>query len=98
MTPTRFRVSPLLATAATATVVVWAYWTTLTDIAERWATDPQYSHGFLVPLFAGYLLWTRRRALAPGDIWPRWWGVGVVLAGAGLRLAAHFFYQPWLDS
>ena len=84
----------LIATAA----VVWAYWSTLTDVAERWATDPQYSHGFLVPLFSGYLLWSRRRSLTAADVRPSWWGVGIVLVGIAARLAGHFFYQPWLDA
>ena len=87
-----------LGAAVLLALVVWAYWTTLVDIAERWATDPQYSHGFLVPLFAGYLLWSARSQMAWGDRRGRWWGVGLVLAGAGLRLAGHAFYLPWLDA
>ena len=89
---------PLLLTALAALVaVVWAYWGTLADIGEKWATDPQYSHGFLVPLFATYLLW-RRWHLCAGELRPRWWGGGVVVAGFGLRFAGHALYQPWLDA
>src|SRR5262245_54538096 len=88
----------LLATFAALASVVWAYWNTLLDIGEKWATDPQYSHGFLVPVFAGYLLWRRRAQLAEGEFRPRWWGVGIVLAGLGLRFVGHIFYQPWLDA
>src|SRR5262245_42704873 len=29
-------------------VLVWAYWSGLGEVAEHWATDPQYSHGYLV--------------------------------------------------
>ena len=85
---------PILLTLLATAAVAWAYWTTFADIVERWARDPQYSHGFLVPVFAGYLLWSRRAALAGAGLEPRWWGAGVVLAGAGLRLAGHFLYQP----
>lgn len=88
----------VLATLAALAGVVWAYWGTLVDIGEKWATDPQYSHGFLVPLFAGYLLWRRREQLAVGGFGPRWWGVGIVLAGVGLRFVGFVFYQPWLDA
>jgi exosortase len=88
----------ILATLAAIGGVVWAYWPTLAEISEKWATDPQYTHGFLVPLFAGYLLWRRREHLAKGGFRPRWWGVAVVLAGVGLRFAGHVFYQPWLDA
>jgi exosortase len=86
-----------LATLVALVAVGWAYWSTLVDIGERWATDPQYSHGFLVPVFAGYLLWIRRGHLQECACRPSWWGVGVVLVGGGLRLASYFFYQPWLD-
>jgi exosortase len=82
----------------TAVTVVWAYWTTLADIVERWILDPQYSHGFLVPLFSGFLLWTRRAQLAAADFRPRWWGVGIVLIAAAMRMTSHFLYQPWLDT
>lgn len=94
-----FALRPFLPRAALVLgVVVWAYWTTFVATVERWVSDPQYSHGFLVPLFAAYLLWSRRERLAEGEITPRWWGVVIVLAGAGLRLAGHVFYQPWLDA
>ena len=88
----------LLAALAALAAVVWAYWATLLDIGEKWATDPQYSHGFLVPLFAGYLLWRRKEHLSVGEFRPRWWGAGVVAVGVGLRFAGHVFYQPWLDA
>jgi exosortase len=87
-----------LGAAVLPALVAWAYWTTLVDIAERWATDPQYSHGFLVPLIAGYLLWSSRSQMESGDVRGCWWGVSLVAFGAGIRLAGHAFYLPWLDA
>jgi exosortase len=68
--------------------LVWSYWTTLQAMAERWSTNPQYSHGFLVPLFAGAVLWFRRQQL--GDVaWqPTPWGLPLLALGLGLRLVA----------
>ncbi|MBX9623565.1 MAG: exosortase/archaeosortase family protein [Gemmataceae bacterium] len=98
MTPARPE-TRLTATLAVAFgVTAWAYGATLADTADRWASDPQYSHGFLVPLFSLYLLWSRRGMLAGTDPRPRWWGVGIVLLGVGLRLYAFYGYQPWLDA
>lgn len=82
----------------TLTTVVWSYWTTFVDTVERWTIDPQYSHGFLVPIFAVYLLWMRRRQLAVDNLRPTWWGIGIVLVAAALRMVAHYLYQPWLDT
>jgi exosortase len=95
VTPYRF---PWVVLLAALGVTVWAYWATLGDIADRWVNDPQYSHGFLVPVFAGYLLWRRRAGLRATDTRPQWWGLAVVLSGVGLRISSHVFYQPWLDA
>ena len=71
------RLTPSLALILVALAIVgWAYWATLAEVVERWSTDPQYSHGFLVPLFSCYLLWMRRDHFVP-----RHWGAaGGVLA------------------
>lgn len=41
-------------------LLVWAYWPTLEFLVDKWSDDPQYSHGFLVPFFSGYLLWRNK--------------------------------------
>lgn len=42
---------------ASAGMLGWAFWPTLEFLVSKWMYDPQYSHGFLVPVFSGYLLW-----------------------------------------
>jgi exosortase len=77
--------------------LVWAYWPVLCGMAQRWLDDPQYSHGYLVPAFAGVLLWLRRdKAPALG---PRlsWWGIPVLAAGVALLLAGVHYYVTWLE-
>src|SRR5438270_13805062 len=71
-----------------ATSLFWAYWPTLRDMAERWAHEPQYSHGYLVPAFALFLLWTRRRQLATVRYQSSWWGIGILLTAGLLRFVA----------
>jgi exosortase len=63
-----------------------SYWPTLANMADRWSHDPQYSHGFLVPVFAVAVLWFRRPLEKP-QLEPSWWGVAFLGAGLGLRLA-----------
>lgn len=96
MTTARPQTPVLVLAGLAAAVVLWAYWSTLDAIAERWVNDPAYSHGFLVPVFSAYLLWLRRDRLA-GGLTPRWWGLGIVLLSGGMRLVSHRFYQSWLD-
>jgi exosortase len=57
MPPPRSVVAPL---AALGGLIAWAYWPTLAWMFDKWVGDPQYSHGFLVPAFSGYLLYLNR--------------------------------------
>jgi exosortase len=53
---------------------------------KQWL-KPDYSHGFLVPLFAIYLAW-HWREWAPERIrWPEPWGLAFLAGGAGLFVA-----------
>jgi exosortase len=67
---------------------LWSYATTLAAMADRWATDPQYSHGFLVPVFALVVLWSRRDLLASVTWQPSFWGLPLLVGGILLRIAA----------
>jgi len=79
-----------------AAAVLWAYWPTLRGMAVRWE-EPQYSHGYLVPLFALGLLWFRRAKLAGATFQPSWWGVAVVAVAIALRWLGTHFYVDTLD-
>jgi exosortase len=67
-------------------LVVIMYASVLNSLGRQWWDDPNYSHGFLVPMFAGYVLWTERdrwRAL-PSD--PSNFGFAVMVMAIGLRV------------
>src|SRR6266404_4662204 len=53
----------------------------LRELAVQWWDDPNYSHGFLVPLFSGYLLWQKREELRAVPSRPTWVGLPVLMAG-----------------
>src|SRR5437763_1545200 len=90
--------TPTLAwtTAALAGLLGWAYYPTLAFMAGKWAGDPQYSHGFLVPFFSAYLLYRGRETPGPWLSAPRPALAACVLAVAlCMRAAAGglLFYQ-----
>jgi exosortase len=58
------------------------YWKILLALGTQWWEDPNYSHGFIVPIFSGYLVWRRREALA--RVVPAGTLAGVVVLVAGL--------------
>jgi exosortase len=74
--------SHLILPAAAACGAAYAFLPTVGWMADKWSGDPQYSHGFLVPLFSGFLLWRAYKAgrLTPGSPAP-------LLACAVLALA-----------
>jgi exosortase len=88
----------LLLFAFAVSALVWAHWTGLALMAERWTHDPQYSHGYLVPAFAFGLLWARRNIFRESDPKPAWWGILLLLAGIGLHIAGGYYAYTWLDA
>lgn len=65
----------------------WAFWPTLLLIAHAWRTAPEYSHGFLVPIFAAYLLYHRRALLRRVCFQSSWFGLLFLGIGCCLLLA-----------
>jgi exosortase len=80
-----------------AVALLFVYLPELTVLAQRWAHDSRYSHGFLVPLFALYLLYARRGRLA--NTWrPSWWGAPILVAGLAVHAAGIGLYLDWLNA
>src|SRR3569833_1636892 len=69
-----------------ALVVVLMYWDGLTYLVKQWIANEEYSHGFLIPLVAFYVLWHMSLALLCLVFRGSWFGVVVVLAGLALFL------------
>jgi exosortase len=79
--------------AAFGLVIVWAFWSTLRNLVDRWSDDPQASNGFVVPVLAVVVLLFRRKQIAFGG--GALWGIPFLLVGAGCRLLEAKFYLPW---
>src|SRR5262245_40390153 len=87
----------LVGGAGLCAVLAWAYWPTLEVMADRWSRDPRYSHGYLVPLFAAFLLWFRRDLIPLEGFRPSWSGLALLLFGVGLYLVGGRFFYVALD-
>jgi exosortase len=84
--------------AGLSVLVLWAYWPTLATMSHKWLHDPQYSHGYLVPVFAAVLLWLRRSSLDRARVQPSIWGLALLAGGFLLRMAGAYVYMDWLDA
>ena len=78
------RRSPVLSFIFVALLAMagWVFWPGLVIAADKWSRDPQYSHGFLVPIFSLVLLWLRRERLAGVAAGPSWVGLPFILLSA----------------
>jgi exosortase len=88
----------LVAALFLAAALFWSYWPTLVDVVQRWSSDPRYSHGYLVPVFAGVVLWHRRAGARGLRLELSWAGFPFLLVAMLLRMVAGYFYFDWLDA
>jgi exosortase len=77
-------------------IVAALYLPILRDLAWQWWDDANYSHGFLVPVFSGLLVWRRRRELAGLAGQGSWLGLPVLLAGLAMLILGEVGAENFL--
>src|SRR5271165_1067476 len=70
----RFLLGPVLIAA----LILSVYWQVLAKLVSDWWQIPDYSHGFLVPIFAAYLVWTKKSAFHNPRIAPNSAGIPII--------------------
>ncbi len=80
--PTNTKSAALL--AVPFVVLLLVYLPALIDLVSDWVNDPNYSHGFLIPVVSAVLIWNKRKKLA--ELTPRIDRTGLVIIAAGLIL------------
>ena len=82
-------------TADLSGLVVLLYAPVLKHLIGQWWTDPDYGHGFFIPLFSGFVLWRERERWIKSKVEPSNFGLLVMLGGVALlllgSLAAELF-------
>ncbi|WP_244501941.1 exosortase/archaeosortase family protein [Terriglobus roseus] len=62
------------------------YFSVLLKLVHDWYVLPDFSHGFLIPIFVGYLVWARSKKLQEIAVSPTWLGLWLLLPGLALLL------------
>ena len=60
-------------------------------LIPRWWSDPNYTHGFFIPLFSLYFIWEKWDEIIATPAKPSLLGLPVVLLGLGVKLATLFY-------
>jgi exosortase len=82
---------PLLA------AIIWSYWPALVAMQSKWQNDPQYSQGYLVPLFSLYILYLRKAMVQNVGLNVDTRGLLLIALGLGLHIFCGYFNVDWID-
>jgi exosortase len=84
--PAAFGNSAVWSLLLMSALIVILYARVLAGMAQQWWSDPNYGHGFLVPVFAAYLLWRERGRMREAPRQASIWGMAIMLSAIGLLL------------
>jgi exosortase len=68
---------------AVSAAIAFAFATVLVKLGNDWWTDENYSHGLLIPIVIGYILWSQRERLSREPVRPSF-VLGLLIVCAGL--------------
>ena len=60
------------------------FWPVLAKLVHDWGIDENYSHGYLIPPLAAYLIWERREVLTGTPPSGAWFGLVVIVGSVAL--------------
>ena len=66
--------------------LVLLYTPIMLEMGREWYSDPNYSHGFLIPVISGYFLWLHRETLKRLRIAPMHIGYVVIVIGLAIYI------------
>lgn len=85
--------------AGLALLLGWIFQNGLSHMFGVWLNQEEYSHGILIPMISGYLIWQRRAELERLPLSGSWSGLAVVICGAAMQglgeLATLFALQQY---
>ena len=84
--------------AATLLILgVWLYGPVLIRLTGQWWSDPNFSHGFFVPLFSAFVVWQDRARLRAIQPKPSTWGLPIIVLALAMLLVGTFGVELFLS-
>lgn len=80
-----------------ALCIVGLYFPILVQLIESWSQNPNYSHGFFVPVFSAWVVWRERRRFAEVPVRPRSSGLFIILAALCTLILGVFGAELFLS-
>ena len=84
-------------TAIFALAIGFLFWPLITSFMNRWATEPQYSHGFAIPFMAAGLGWFLSDRISPGVARSHVAGLVCLIVGIALHVLGVYVYVEAAD-
>jgi exosortase len=60
-------------------LTILVYFDVISRLIHQWSNDPNFSHGFIVPLFSVFVVWTQRKELAALPVEPSSAGLALII-------------------
>jgi exosortase len=87
----------LTAIGIVAAPIVVLYLDDWVRLIPRWWSDPNYTHGFFIPLFSLYFVWEKWETLKALPARPSLLGLPWLLSGAAVKLWTLYFPSPFVS-
>lgn len=78
-------------------LVAWLYFEVVLMLVQDWWRDPNFSHGFVVPVFSAFLIWQIRGRLAAAPSQPSWAGLAIIVMALLMLTVGIFGAEMFLS-
>ena len=84
-------------TATLILLAAWLYAPIILRLVRQWWSDPNFSHGFFVPVFSAFVLWQNRTRLREMQRKPSTWGLPIILVSLAMLVVGIFGAELFLS-
>jgi exosortase len=87
---------PYIQAVLVAAGFVVLFFHTMAGLVSDWSSDPNFSHGFLIPVISLYMVWYKKGQLTEIPIQPSRAGLVVIILGLAVHVAANLGAELFL--